>query len=630
MKERLRTWQQAERRALVADLVRTQATLQARSEQLRAIFASRWYRLARFSWRLRRGRIFRKAAPPRMAGEESFARPLDADLALAEQPEVRLVPTPNGRGPTVDLERQLWLGGAGMPELGELRVAAILDEVSEACLAPECDLDTGFGAHDWRERLEAYPPHLLLVESAWAGNGGGWLYGVAEHAEAPEPGTARLHELVEWCGERGIPTAFWATQDPLHFDRFAGAAALFDHVFTVDADRIPDHLHRPGSAARSVAALPLAAQPRLHNPVGATGERRREPAFAGAYASFWPDERRRELEMLLDAARPFGLVVYERSVGAAGEETGFPERFAPHLAGRRSYAETVDSYKRHRVFLSADPAVDSPSAFSRQVFELLACGTAVLSVPSAGVEELLGPLVPMAGDGERAGELLERLLDDDEHREELTRRGQRHVLAAHTYRDRLTELVGAAGFALAAGEGEQVAVLVAADAPDRLDAAVGSLLDQSLAPNEVLIGLPEGAPAGRELDRLAARFTGARIRTVAQDGGGSQSERLRALARLATAPWVAPLAPTLLYEPDHLRDLIACTRFADAGVIGFGTTLPGGSHRYVAAVRPHAALAARELVAERGWPRDEAAMRAWFAQGIRIYAGEPSAAAGAG
>jgi glycosyltransferase involved in cell wall biosynthesis len=78
MGEQPRSGQQVER-ALVSDLVRTQATLQARSEQLEAIFASRWYRLARFTWRLRRGLLFRKVAPPRMAGEDSYARPLDGD-----------------------------------------------------------------------------------------------------------------------------------------------------------------------------------------------------------------------------------------------------------------------------------------------------------------------------------------------------------------------------------------------------------------------------------------------------------------------------------------------------------------------------------------------------------------------
>ena len=129
MAERARTWQQAERRALVADLVRTQRTLQARSEQLEEIFRSRWYRLARFSWRLRRGAIFRKAAPPAMAGEESFASSLGGNgNGVAEAPpQVRLVPVASG-GDAVDLERQRWLAGVRMPGLEELRVAAILDE----------------------------------------------------------------------------------------------------------------------------------------------------------------------------------------------------------------------------------------------------------------------------------------------------------------------------------------------------------------------------------------------------------------------------------------------------------------------------------------------------------------------
>ena len=53
--ERL-TDQEAEKRALVADLVRTQNTLQARSEQLQRTMRSRWFRVARSAWQARRRR----------------------------------------------------------------------------------------------------------------------------------------------------------------------------------------------------------------------------------------------------------------------------------------------------------------------------------------------------------------------------------------------------------------------------------------------------------------------------------------------------------------------------------------------------------------------------------------------
>jgi Glycosyl transferases group 1 len=552
MGERPRTWQQAERRALVADLVRTQGTLQARTEQLEQIFASRWYRLARLSWRLRRGAILRKPGPPRPAGEDSFARALNGDSPAAEAAEVRLVPAPDGGAAAVDCERRRWLAGARMPGLEGLRVAAILDPALEACLAPECALDTGFGPGDWRERLEDHPPHLLLVESALAGNGGAWSDAVAPEPGSPQAGLPALGELVAWCRERGIPSAFWATQDPLGFDRFAAAASLFDHVFSVDADRIGAYRGLPGAAARTVSALPLAAQPRLHNPIG-----------------------------------------------------GPP---AP-------------------VFLDEGAASASPTAVPGRVFELLAGETAVVSTPHAAIEQMLGDLVPIAAGREQGEELLARLRADEGARRELATRGRRHVMGAHTYRDRLAELTTVVGFDLAAGAGEEVAVLLAPAAAEDIGEAVASLAAQSLAPNEILVGPAGDANPERDLERLAERSPGARIRSLAQRDEATRSERLRELARLAASPWVAPIAPTLRYGPHHLRDLIDCTRFAEADAIGFASPGGEGPHRYTDAVPPHAALARRELVAARGWPRDEAAMRRWFAEGVRIYAGEAGAAA---
>jgi hypothetical protein len=597
--ERPRTWQQAERRALVADLVRTQATLQARSEQLQEIFASRWYRLARFAWRLRRGSIFRKAGPPRMAGEESFASSLGGNGNGAAA-EVRLVPAPDG-ALEVDLERRRWLAGARMPGLEAVRVAGILGGALESCLAPECDLDTGFGPHDWRERLEARPPHLLLVETARAGNGGSWHGALAPRPGSPQAGLPALRELVAWCRERDVPTALWATRDPLGFDRFAEAATLFDHLFTVDADRIGAYRRLPDLSARSVAALPFAAQPRLHNPIGTGGERRiASPALLGARGAGPQGQPQREFEALLEAAGPLGLVTYDRL----------------------SYAEAIDACKRHPVFLVANPAAASPTALPRQMFELLASGAVVLSTPGAGIEELFGDLVAVAGEREEAIERLEQLLGDDARRHDLALRGWRLVHGAHTYRDRLEELVAAVGFDVPVSTREETAVLLAVSEGEELDEIVDSLLAQSLAPNEVLVGMPGNHDGGGiAAERLGERFPGARIRTLRQDATDPHSQRLRELSRLAAAAWVAPMAPTLRYGRHHLRDLLACTRFAEAPVVGFATD-GGEAHRYANAVSPQAALASRDLVASRGWPRDEAEMRTWFDEGVRIYAGE--------
>jgi glycosyltransferase involved in cell wall biosynthesis len=126
MAQRPPTWQQAAQRALVADLVRTQATLQARTEQLEAIFASRWYRLARLAWRLRRGLLFRKAGAPRMAGEASFARALDGEEEPAATVETEPRPVPSLSAGFEDDRPRLLLAGHSFAFCGEIAQRARL------------------------------------------------------------------------------------------------------------------------------------------------------------------------------------------------------------------------------------------------------------------------------------------------------------------------------------------------------------------------------------------------------------------------------------------------------------------------------------------------------------------------
>ena len=241
--------------------------------------------------------------------------------------------------------------------------------------------------------------------------------------------------------------------------------------------------------------------------------------------------------------------------------------------------------------------------FSRRVFELLACGTAVLSTESVGMTELFGDLVPVARTESEAREALASLLGDDAYRSELTSRAKHLVLGRHTYRERLLQVARAAGFEFAESSGEETAALVVADEQAELRAASASLLSQSKTPDEILFGLGNGVVA--DLERLSERFEDARIRTVKQELGASDSDRMRELASLSAARWVAPLKPDVDYGPDHLKDLLACTRFADAEVIGFSDADPGGGggNRYEASVSPETAIAQRGVVAALGLAR---------------------------
>jgi Glycosyl transferases group 1 len=616
----------------LAELKRAHEKLQADHKQVRsqlhALRSSRSYRAMQRLWRIkaairhpfdrsRRGEITpAKADKPASAPRERPARrraepATGAPAALAEK--------------VGDREHERWLAKAaeGPIDTRELRVAAIVDEISRACFEPDCDLVT-FGPEGWRAALEEQPPHLLLVESTWQGNEGSWQYQVASYDHPEFAGLPQLRALVGWCRERGIPTVFWNKEDPVHFDRFKEAATLFDHIFTTDANRIAayEELERDGTGV--VEALRFAAQPRIHNPISTGQQRSGSPVFAGAYYRDRHADRRRSLEMLLDAARPFDLAIYDRTAGSTDEAFGFPDRFRPYIRGRLPYVEMLEAYKGHKVFLNANSVTDSPTMFSRRVFELLACDTAVVSTESLGVSETFGDLVSMVETPEQASEALTRLLDDDEYRRDLAVRGRRLVLGEHTYAHRLAAIAQAAGYPAAPYGDRQAAAAVLVEGVEDargVRSLVSAISSQSRPPAELLIGLGTETSVAGDLQELSDGSSELRVRVVQQDPGASRSQRYRELAALAVSPWVAVMHPRHQYGRDHLRDLLIATRYAEADVIGSAAS----EQRFTEFVHPHSALARRELIADRGWPDEMpgswATLEGWFREGVRFFSG---------
>lgn len=535
---------------------------QQRAEHFRgsliALREGRAYRLMRVLWRLRRP--FQRAPKDAAAVEASAGE--DADPAPpVSQPVPPLVAVTKRKLPA-------------RLEGGRLRVASILDEMSEACFAPECEL-VPLGLEGWAEQLDESQPDLLLVESAWNGNGGEWQYRIAQYPRADLAGLPALRGLLDVCHERGIPTAFWNKEDPVHFDRFAEAAALFDHVFTTDSRCIERYDALPGE--RTITPLPFAAQPRIHNPIAAVPKRSASPCFAGAWYRDRHADRRLALEALLDAARPYGLVIYDRRFGGDDDAFGFPERFAPHVLGKLPYERILDVYRSHRVFLNANSVADSPTMCSRRVFELAACDTAIVSTPGAALSALLGEgMVEEAGDSATAGEALARLLDDEDERSRRARAARRAVFATHTYGERLATIAEVAG----------------------LDAS--SLRRKPfVAPSES----PDDAGSG------------------ANRAGNTPGDR---------HPWQLVLAPSIALSRPALADLAAAATFAEADVIGAGPAAngtPALEHRYVTDLDPRALLMRRELVEARGRPAGSseqirAQLRTWADEDVLLYAAD--------
>jgi ubiquinone/menaquinone biosynthesis C-methylase UbiE len=519
-----------------------------------------------------------------------------------------------------DIELQIKLLAPRPPvALTDLRVAAVLDTFSESCFGPECDLVT-FRPDNAEAVLTRQPPHLLLVESAWQGNGGAWQYQVGSYSYAESVGLPRLSALVAWCRERDVPTVFWNKEDPVHFDKFKQAAQLFDIVLTTDADCVERYRALPKLRATVVEALPFAAQPRLHNPISLHETREAIPAFGGTYYRNRHPERRAQLEMLLDAARPSGLVIFDRTFGQESDSVGFPERFAPHIRGGLPYDEMVAAYKRFRVFLNANSVSQSPTMFSRRVFELLACGTPVVSTPSVGMQKLFGDVVAAVDNERDARSQIERLLTDDVVWHERSAAGIRQVHGRYTYAHRLSRIAELAGFRIPAFGDERVAVLMLVDGPSR--PGLDSIVAQNERADEVIVGASTTSPP-------------AGVTVVQQSAERPRSERLAELARTTDAPWVFIADSTHSYPLDHLADVAVARRWTSADIIGLasrnGRSHEGpagprgdvhpGTHRYVGRVEPHGALVRRGLVAEHGWDDrvGEQTQRTLSALGATLY-----------
>lgn len=271
--------------------------------------------------------------------------------------------------------------------LDSLYVGVIGDEFTRSTLEDAFDIEL-LGRKTWRRQLETEPKFdLIFVESAWEGNEGEWHRGIGHYSDKE---SADLRGLLELAREKSIPTVFWNKEDPIHIARFAPNAALFDHVFTTDANMIPRYLNTDGCRNVSVSALPFYAQPKLHNPLPVGREHRESIAYAGSYYGERYKERSKELERLLEASSKYPLDIYDRQANNPNSPYKFPEAYRDFVRGGLPYKEVVESYKSHIAHLNVNSVLDSPTMFSRRVVEIPACGGIVLSAYGRGISETLG------------------------------------------------------------------------------------------------------------------------------------------------------------------------------------------------------------------------------------------------
>lgn len=323
----------------------------------------------------------------------------------------------------------------GWPELpsnSKPRILGIMDEFTAGCFEQDINLIQA-RPDNWYALAEKYNPELIFIESAWKGNFGSWQYRVAEYKNKPGNEVAYL---CDYAKKKGIPTLFWNKEDPVHHDKFMGTAKLVDHIFTTDINMTDSYRSNTGND--NVYALPFAAQPALHKPASLTG-RKQLICFAGSWYGGRHAAREEAMQWLLQAAKPYGLEIYDRNYGT--DIFPFPEKYQNCIKGSLPYKELCSEYNRYRVFLNVNSVIDSPTMFSRRVFELMASGTPIVSTYSAGIENLFdSDAVWLVNTKEEAEEAIRTLMTDDSEWRRRSLAGIREVFKKHTYAHRLNQI----------------------------------------------------------------------------------------------------------------------------------------------------------------------------------------------
>ncbi|MDH5831823.1 glycosyltransferase [Luteimonas sp. M1R5S18] len=485
----------------------------------------------------------------------AFASPAPAKPGKTPQPKVAdvssLAPValPSGRIrvlPLLDAEPEpAVVTGAFPSRVSELRVAAIMDDFTRESFRHCCTL-MQLTPDGWREEMEAFAPHIVLVESAWKGEGERW-------ARKIYPLSDELRDLVTAARAAGIPTAFWNKEDPVHFSVFLPTARLFDHVFTTDIDCMKGYRAELGHDR--VSLLPFACEPRSHNPVE-THDRVDGFCFAGSYYAKYP-ERQRDFASIVDAlAERTSVDIFDRNLGKGDASLEFPDRYAGLIRGNLPYDQIDRAYKGYRYGININTVKQSQSMFARRAFDLLASNTVTVSNYSRGLRLMFGDLVVSSDSGSQVMERLRPYLQDETAYRKFRLLGLRKVLSEHTYEDRMAFVASRVAGRAIDVRLPAVRVLARVSDAQELDAVVAAFDRQRYRDRSLAIIAAEGVGTGRvdgRADILVAspdRMTGP-IDTLA-DG----------------ADHVAVFSPGDYYGPSYLTDLALATRYSDADVIG--------------------------------------------------------------
>lgn len=440
-----------------------------------------------------------------------------------------------------------------LEKLSDLKIACIFDEFTTESFSKECKL-IPFTPENWVTVFSEEKPHVLMVESAWKGNDFAWKNKIREYK-----GNTEIKEVIKFCKKNNIPTIFWNKEDPVHFDKFVSTASQFDYIFTTDKNMIPSYKEAAGHS--NVFAMPFSAQPAVHNPIRKY-VREDGICFAGTYYGERHPDRKKDMDAILQVCKPYNLVIYDRNYLVPDTPFVFPEEYESNVKGTLKYSEIDKAYKGYKVMLNVNSVKNSPTMFSRRVFEGLACGTPIISTYSKGISQMFGDIIIASDDWEFAETEIKTLTSNNVVWKGRSLEGIRRVMLNHTYSDRLRFILSKVGIEIKKRL-PRIAMVTMTSSEDKIKQLIKEFNKQKYLNKELIIFVSEEEP---NVNKIMNRYNSKNVKCFIKEYA---EEHYDSITELIDCDYFAYLDVSKNnYGENYLTDLVVATVYTKSDIIG--------------------------------------------------------------
>jgi spore maturation protein CgeB len=453
----------------------------------------------------------------------------------------------------------------------------VMDEFTEACILSALPKGFRLSRENFIKQLSTSNCTMLFLESTWNGNNGEWK-GAMTYDSPTHEQKLSLKAAIQVAKVMGLRTVFYNKEDPMHFDKFLPIAAEADVILTSDSDCLSRY--QEAFPDKVVEVMKFAAPTATCNPAGApVFENRKSVAFAGGYYGENHDDRVEQMDYILPAIEALDGIIFDRHSKQLEERYRYPLAYQPFCHPAIPYAEMVSKYRDFKVFLNVNTIVESPTMLSRRVYELLACGTPVVSSPSAAIIAQFGDVVTIVETAEQAIAETSRLVNDKNHWMRRSHLGYRHVMNGDTYDDRAEQIMRVGNDINDVYEKPFVSMITPTKEPGDYVRIIENAFAQNYEKLELVVGfgyLYSKADIADFIKRFDSekQRTGRnlRLRHVHFQEKVILGYKLNALIHEATGEVIAKMDDDDYYGPNYISDMVLPMRWGGFDLVGKNNT----------------------------------------------------------